>query len=271
MAAFLLALLNQACPAQVVEGFTEPYRQIGVAAAADGGLITAINVKEGELVSKGQILAELNSEVLEATLKVAQERSRLRGKKDAATAELTLRERRLEKLKELVTKRHATEAEVERAEADLEIAKANLVLAQEEQRVYALECLRIEAELERRRIKSPIHGVVVELHREVGESVMISDPRVLTLVQLNPLRVRLSMSYAQTTNLQVGQEIPLSIVEAGKSTKGKIEVISPVMDAKSGTVQVTCVIDNGKRAFYSGQRCIFSPDGTSNANPLAVR
>ena len=64
------------------------------------------------------------------------------------------------------------------------VAEAQIKLANEERELASLECDRIEAQIEQRRLRSPIDGVVVEVMREVGESTQISDPRLLTLVQL---------------------------------------------------------------------------------------
>ena len=147
--------------ADTVEGFTEPYRHIDIAAASEAGLITEITTREGQSVKCGELLATLDIDVLDAALNVARERSRSHGRIDAAKAEVQVRRTRLEKLKELHIDGHATRGEIERAHADLAIAESNLVLAEEERRLNELECKRIEAQIDRRKIRSPIDGVVV--------------------------------------------------------------------------------------------------------------
>ena len=51
--------------ARQVDGFTEPYRTINVA-ALESGVITRLDAHEGEVVCKGQVLATLDSDLLEA-------------------------------------------------------------------------------------------------------------------------------------------------------------------------------------------------------------
>lgn len=250
--------------AELVEGFTEPYRQIDIAAASEAGLITSINVHDGQPVHKGQLLATLDIDVLVATLNIAKERSRLTGRLDGANAELQLRRRRLEKLRQLVREGHATEGEIERAQTDLAVAQANVLLADEDRRLAALECKRIEAQIQRRQVRSPIDGVVTQVHHEVGEAVIISEPRLLTVVQLNPLRVKFSLTVPQAVQIQEGQTLAMQLSDVGTRVEGTVEVISPVLDAKSGTIQVTCVIDNTGNRYRSGMRCVLRlPNGSS--------
>ena len=257
----LATVLATPCNAAPVEGFTEPYRQVEVASAAEVGLVTEFAVKEGDRVQPGQLLASLDTELLVATLKVAQRRATSQGHLKAAVAELELRRTRIGKLRELRQKGHASEAEVERAEADLAVAEANLMNAQEEKELYELECERIESQITRRRIVSPIAGVVTEVHREVGESVALNDPKLLTLVQLSPLRAKFSLTMSQARSLVAGQKTSLNLPEAEAMVESQIEVISPILDARSGTVQVTLVMDNSRGDLRSGMRCVWEvPD-----------
>ena len=241
---------------ELVEGFAEPYRRIEMAAASETGLITSIAVREGQAVKRGELLATLDVDVLVATLNIAKERSRLTGRYDGANAELEMRLRRLGKLQQLLREGHATEGEVERAQTDVIIAKSNVLLADEERRLAALECKRIEAQIQRRQVRCPIDGVVTEIRREVGEAVAINDPHLLTVVQLNPLRVKFSLTMEQAADLHEGQLLPMHLSEVSHAADATVEVVSPVLDAKSGTVQVTCVIDNKDNRYRSGMRCV---------------
>jgi RND family efflux transporter MFP subunit len=251
----------------LVEGFTEPYRHIDVAAASESGRITSMNVREGESVSKGQLLATLDVDVLIATLNIAKERSRLSGQLDAANAELQLRRRRLKYIEQLVAEGHATEGELDRARTDLAVAQASVLVADEERRLAALECKRIEAQIERRQVRSPIDGVVTHVHREEGEAVAINDPQLITVVQLDPLRVKFSLSVAQSSMMTEGQTVSLHMSDLGQTAEGKVELVAPVLDAKSGTVSVNCVIDNRGNRYRSGMRCVLRLPDTRTPSP----
>ena len=257
------ATLVSMADAETVIGFAEPFREVLVSAPSEPERVTAREVDEGTTVNAGQLLATLDSSVLRTSLAIAKKRATLRGRILAAEAEYKIRGRRLVKLRQLRPQGHATQAEMDRAELDLATAEASLLMAREEQELAELEVARIEAEIERRMIRSPIDGVVSEVHREIGEVTQISDPRLVTLVQLNPLKVKFSISVAQATGLAIGSKIPIEIAEAGTTTNAQIDAIAPVLDATSGTVKVTCVFDNSRSEFRSGMRCLLNLDGTS--------
>lgn len=247
--------------AATFEGFAEPYQQIDISGGNEPGVIKEILVREGDNVRKGEVVASLDSDVLEASLKIARHRAQLRGRLDAAAAEYRMRHKRFAKLQQLSAEGHASPSELDRARMDLEIAKAQVELAREERDLASLECERIEAQIEQRRFRSPIDGVVVEIVREVGESTMISDPRLMTLVQLHPLRVKFPVSRRCGAELREGELVQIELPEINDTLDAEIEVISPVLDAKSGTVQVTCVLDNRQGQYRAGMRCLLKLAG----------
>ena len=256
--------------ADVVEGFAEPFREVIVSAASEPERVTSVEVDEGATVREGQLLATLDTSVLRASLDIAKKRASMKGRILAAEAEYQIRQRRLTKLQQLRSQGHATQAELDRAELDLAMAQASLTLTREERLLSELEVTRIQAEIDRRTIRSPINGVVSEVHREVGEVTQISDPRLVTLVQLQPLKVKLSMSVSQAANLQIGDIVPIEISEADVTTKARVDAIAPVLDATSGTVKVTCVFSNSESKFRSGMRCRLDVDGRSPPSPKSV-
>ena len=260
----LLGAFATEVQSESIPGFAEPFREVVVSAASEPERVTSRDVNEGDTVRAGQLLASLDTSVLRASLAIAKKRSSMRGRILAAEAEYQIRERRMKKLTQLRGKGHATQAELDRAELDLATAKASLMITREEQLLSELEVTRIQAEINRRTIKSPINGVVSEVHREVGEVTQISDPRIVTLVQLHPLKVKFSMSVSQSATLKVGDIVSLDIDETGTKTNAQIDAIAPVMDATSGTVKVTCVFDNSTGKFSSGMRCFINVKGGSS-------
>ncbi|MEM8680539.1 MAG: efflux RND transporter periplasmic adaptor subunit [Planctomycetota bacterium] len=245
---------------EAVEGFAEPYRVIDVSGASEPDLITEILVSDGDTVTKNQVIAIVDTSVLEASLDIARRRSEFTGQLEAAQAELRIRRDRAEKLKMLFDRGHASPLEVERAVADAAIAAAQVRLAQEDRELAALECNRIQAQIERRRFRSPIDGVVTEVIREVGESVQISDPKLMTIVQLDPLRVKFPVLAGRSGQYAVGDRVTVGLPELSQAVDATVEMIAPVVDPKSGTVDVTCIIANDDGRLRSGMRCELGDD-----------
>ena len=253
-----------------IEGFTGPYRQIELA-FGESGVLAELRVKEGARVQEGEVLAQLDTTVLERTLDIARQRSESNGALSAAQAELELRTKYWQQLSQLHDRGHATQREIDRASTDVKVAEARVAMAEEEQSLQRLECRRIEAQIERRILRSPLNGVVSEVLRETGESFLANDPRVLTVVQLDRLLARFSVPPELAATLTLDQSVPLMIGSDSRPLDGTVESIAPVMDAKSGTVDVTVAVDNPHEAIASGVRCWLLVRKTTHEEPLPTR
>ncbi len=267
-AAFALAFSFSATPllAGYVEGFTEPNRDIEVSIPGEPGLITEIRVKEGQKVAEGEVLVVLDTKVLEASLAVAKRRAAQVGRIKAAQAEVALRRSRADKLRQMSQRGNASPIEFKRAVTDYDVAKANLILAEEEQDINRLEVARIEAQIDKSRLRSPCDGVIVEVFKEAGESTQISDSRLLQIVQLSVLRVDFPVSIAEASKYKAGDRIDVSLPEISREAIAVVEVVSPVLDAESGTVKISCVIDNAKGKFRSGMSCQLPVEGEGSSS-----
>jgi len=231
----------------------EPYRTINVA-AEEVGTIQEILVREGDVVKQGQILARLNSTVLFAQLAIAEQNSQAQGRLEASLAELRLREHRFSQLRALRNDGAARQEEVDRAEAEVAIATANVRTAREELESRRLECERIKAQIDSRSVKAPIDGVVVKMLKDVGEFVAPNTPDVLTIVQINQLIARCNISANMLDLVKPGQEHDIRLA-TGETVKGMIEFVDPVTDGASQMVTVKLRIDNSHGRFRSGEQC----------------
>jgi RND family efflux transporter MFP subunit len=243
-----------------IDGFTEPFRSIAVA-TAETGVVVAVEVRPGDAVQKGQLLARLDSDVHEALLKIAEQTMQSRGTIDSARAELQLRRQRMEKFEVLRAKGHARQEELERARADVAIAEAQLRAAEEELLIRQLEFKKAKAQLERRSIRAPSAGVVTEVRKEVGEIVAPNDPEILNLVQLDPLLASFAVPIRRLGVLGKNDRVSIRLLRSGKRVQGTVDTVSPVINAESGTLQVKVRIDNPQGRIHSGERCVLEPRG----------
>lgn len=260
----VLMLHSYTDAADFLEGFTEPYKTVDIS-IGEPGVIREIAVKPGQAIKKGDVIVRLDTSVLEATLAMAKQKAAARGSIEAAEAELQLREQRMLQIVQLRQRGHATQREYSRALADSDIAKGRLKLAREEQALNELDVKRIEAQIAQRRVGSPADGVIAEVHREVGEALLITDPRIATLVQLEQLRARFSATPEQAATLYPNQPVKLTLTQTDEQINAVVERISPVVDAKSGTLEVHVVMNNLKRQLRSGVRCLLEVEETTPA------
>jgi RND family efflux transporter MFP subunit len=252
--AVLLALAAAPASSGRTDGFTEPYRAINVA-APEAGIITALRVHEGDRVRQDQVLAELDVDVLVAARDVAKAGSDALGRVRSAQADLELKQDRLASLRELLARGNAYPQEVRRAGRELKIAEAELLAAREDQVVKRLDCLRIETQIRRRQVRSPIDGIVTKVLKEQAEYVSSNDAAVVAVAQCDRLRVVFTVPAEQAARLHAGQKVRLSLSGESQSVEGEVELVSQLSDPESGTVRVKVLIDNTRGTHRAGVPC----------------
>jgi RND family efflux transporter MFP subunit len=244
---------DDAMQEQVVEGFTEPIRKLDLI-PPEPGTVATLTVQEGSAVKKDELIGSLDCEVQQVALEIARGNAANHGRLDSATAERDIRRWRLSKLQTLREQGNANEEEVTRVAAELAVAEANIVAALEQRSADTLEVERIAATIERRAMRSPFNGVVTRVFHEEKEFVGNNAP-ILTIMQLDKLRVTFTVPTALVARLKVNQSVPLTFPNSGQKAAGKIEFISPVSEADSDTVRVKVLIENPQGKFRCGVRC----------------
>ncbi len=259
-------------PPGQIEGFTEPYADLRLA-APEMGTLAEIAVREGHQVQAGQVLANLDDQVLKAALEVARAGMSGTGALNSASVELQMRKVELEKLSELHERNHASQKEVDQVTAQVAVAAARVQAVREDLEIKRLEYERILAQLRQRQIRSPIRGVVVEIYKDRGEFVSPSDPVVARVVQLDPLLVVFSVPVEHRSQLFTGRSVDLQIGAPPEPATGIVEFVSPAADASSGTIRVKVKLANPNGLWHSGDKSILvlvgvaAGDETSPAAP----
>ncbi|MEQ9406126.1 MAG: efflux RND transporter periplasmic adaptor subunit [Fuerstiella sp.] len=242
----------------VIQGFTEPYADISMA-ASEMGTLSSVRVREGDLVKAGQLLAGLDDAVLQASLQVAAAGMAAAGDLESATTQLDLKKVEQQKLKELFSRNHASQQELDRVQGEVRIAEARVQSAREDLEIRRLEHARIEAQLKQREIRSTIDGVVVEVRKDLGEFVSPSDPVVARIVQLDPLLVVFSVPTERRSTVTTDQ--PVAVRLAGSSdVRGIVEFVSPTADPSSGTFRVKVRLPNPQGALHGGEKAVLLLD-----------
>lgn len=251
------AASEQDAPASstVVEAFTEPYRDISVA-ASEMGTLSDVRVVEGAIVNQGDVLAVMDDDILRASLEVARRSMNAEGLLKSAQADLDMKIQEQEKLKQLRERDHASQQEVDRIQTEIRIAEARLLSVKEDLEVKQLEFRRIESQLKQRQVIAPMDGVISELSREAGEFVSPSDPTIARLVQLDPLLIVFSVPLSQRNEIEKDEVVELKLGIDQIRAEGVVEYVSPTSDTSNSSVRVKVRLPNSARQHQSGERAI---------------
>ncbi len=250
---FLILLSAAYCWAETYDTFLEPNQIVDISSPFRGR-ISSIHVRNGDQVTAGQLLAELDTHVLEANLASAEVAASFRGRVDAARALATMRKNRYTMLQELEKSGNARPEEIKRAETDLAMAQAQLQSALDDKKLKKLEADIIRAQIDEKKLRSPIDGIVVEVHKQQAELIGGSDQQTfITIVQLDPLKAVFHLPQDVMGEIQAGEQITINA--GNKPVTGSIDFISPVINAQSGTIEISIIIPNSDEGLISGSRC----------------
>lgn len=235
-------------PAQVVD-ISTPYRD----------RIDVVFVRDNDTVHPGTPLAELATKVLKSRLEQARMAARSHGQVDAARAKVAMQKNRVDMLVKLNREGNVRPQELRKAKNELTMARASLQSDLEVQKLKISEAAVIEAQIEEKKLASPIEGVVVSVYKQQGELIGGTDSQpLLTIAQLNPLHAVFHLPPGVASELLGLRQVPLSV--EGKNMTGIIDFISPIIDAQSGTRAVRIILNNDESDMDSGSRCTLTLD-----------
>ena len=209
-----------------LECLVEPRLEVKIASQVPG-VLEEVTVDRGDVVTKGQILARLESGVEKAHL-------------DLLKAKLAFALRKTDRNKELYRKQMISVHERDELETEAELLK--------------LELKEMEERLKQRTILSPFDGVVVKRHYSPGE--FVDEEPLLELAQIDPLRVEVVAPVDYYGRIKVGMvgqvewEAPV-----GRSQRCPVTIVDPVVDAASGTIGIRLEVPNPKHLLPAGMKC----------------
>ncbi|MBT1687940.1 efflux RND transporter periplasmic adaptor subunit [Dawidia soli] len=147
--------------------------------AKSAGVVTQVFVKEGQQVSKGQVLAQIENSVIQRNI-------------EAQRSELDLAVTMYERQKNLWDQKIGTEVQYLQAKTKKEGLERQIASLQEQ--------------LDMSRIKAPISGTVDEVTVKVGENIAPGMPAV-RVVNASDLKVKANVSEAYVTAIKKNNKV----------------------------------------------------------------
>jgi membrane fusion protein, multidrug efflux system len=182
------------------------------------GTITKINVKVGDRVSKGQVLAE--TDVRAQTQQLA-----------AIQASMALVNQMFERQKNLWDQKIGTEVQF----LQMKTAKEGL-----ESSVSALQ-----EQIRMGKIISPIEGTVDLVNLKIGQAVS-PGMGVINVVNFSNMKVKADVAEAYASRVKTNNEVLVFFPDMGDSVAGKVHYASRAINAMSRTFAVEMLLDNKK-------------------------
>jgi len=221
-----------------VSGAVEPVRQATVKAKVSGD-VRQINVREGEPVRAGQVLARIDTADLEARLL-----ERI-GALESAKAQLAMAAKTQATNRALLKQNFISQNAYDNSESSHGVFRGSVKSA-EAQVQLARNALRDAV------ATSPLSGQVAKRHVQPGEKVGFDSPLV-TVVDLTEMELQAAVPAVDVPELTIGKAVELSIDGFGERRfSGRVDRINPSAEPGTRAILVYVGISNADGALRGG-------------------
>jgi RND family efflux transporter MFP subunit len=212
-------------------GYVVAQRKAAVASKGTGRLVY-LAVVEGDSVKKGEIIARLEDDDIQAQLREVAANLKVQ------QAELKVAENNFKRQKSLFSERMASQLDVDNAESNYIRVLASIELAR-------AQIATVEVALENTRIRAPFDGTVLTKNADVGEIVaplaagVNSRAAVVTIADMRSLQVETDVSESNIQKINAEQDCEISLdAYPNKRYTGFVAKIVPTADRAKATVLV---------------------------------
>jgi RND family efflux transporter MFP subunit len=206
-----------------VTGTLKAVRTAMVKARVAGELVM-LEVREGDAVKMGQIVARVDNTEYLARQRQAQQQA------EAARAQVDVAQRQFDNNNALVNQGFISKTALDTSMANLNGAKASYQAA--------LSALDVSTKaLDDTVLKAPLHGFVSQRFAQPGERVA-PEARIIEIVDLSQLELEATLTLAEAMNVKVGQIAKLNVEGTSQEVSAKVLRINPSTQTGSRSVLV---------------------------------
>lgn len=222
------------------------------------GLIQAVHARRGESVRLGDKLVTIESNVERSAAATAAYRAQAQGALLLARAKVEATRDKAARLEQLHREAYVSSQARDDAATELRLAQSELRSADESHELAQLEHRQALDELERRVLRSPFNGVVVDQYLHPGALVDPGEGKkpILKIAQTDLLKVQALLPFRYFPQVKpghVGKVMPEPPFT--RELTVRIKTVDRVIDAAAGTFGVVAELDNRQQALPGGIRC----------------
>ena len=188
------------------------------------GELLSVNVREGDVVREGQLIADVDPAEYQARVRQTQQQA------DAAMAQVSIAQRQYDNNNALVQQGFISSTALQSSLASLQTAQANHAAA-----VAALDIAR--KALQDARLSSPIAGVVSQRLMQPGERVA-PEARIAEVVNLDQLELQAALAPEDAAKVKVGMQAQLQAEGTSAPVGARVLRINPSAQVGSRSVLI---------------------------------
>jgi len=222
-------------------GVFEPMHQNNIAAEGSGKLIELL-VKEGDQVSKGQVLAKLDDELISLQIE---------------NAKLNIAQLKNDNLRFANLRKEQAVSSMEAEKMELALKSAEVQLKQ------------LQKQLRGTKVLAPFSGVVTKKMADLGSMVMPGTP-IVELTDISQLKLAISVPERDVLKFKKGQKVNVAVDAQNATISGSLYHISVQADALHNFKVQVLVNNSNANKILSGMYGNVALDNNSKVVALAV-
>ena len=256
-------------------GVVDPLTKVDVKSAVSGRIV-ALKVREGAVVHRGEVLAEVEPDVNQA-----QTLSDVQGSVSQARVSFKNAERDFAQQSELFKAGLISEQVYRNAKTSRDLADETYKAAQTRYQIVEDRGIPISgnASTQLARITAPMDGVVIKRGVELGDTITSgvssfnAGTVVFTVADLKSLIVRVNLNEVDIAKVKVGQPVRITLdAYPGQSFTGRVRFVAPAADLveKIKVFKVEVALDQLSEAFRTGMSANVEILGEKRDNAISV-
>jgi membrane fusion protein (multidrug efflux system) len=188
------------------------------------GLVTRINFKEGQYVTKGTPLVYLNDDELQAQFQRLQYTQKLFQTQENRQKQLLAREA------------------ISQEEYDIVLNQYNTALS---------DIKLVEAQLQKTVVRAPFNGILGL--RMISEGSVINSSNVIvSIVNIDPIKIEFSIPERYSAQVSVGSPIFFSSESSSEEVQGRVYAFEPQIDPATRTLKLRAESPNKSGKYLPG-------------------
>lgn len=231
------------------------------------GKVTALFVIEGDRVSQGQLVLQVDDKNLLASLEQTEATVRI-NTIDIERQEIRIDNlrRQFERTRSLHERRMVGDDEFESVKNQLDLAEVDLKSSRERLAQANAQLAQVSDQLSKTKIVSPIDGVITSLDIKVGETAIASATNIpgsslMTIANPGSIYTEVLVDEADIASVEIGQRVEIvAIAYPDQPMIGEVRYIANTAKVEPGrqglsfTVEID-IIDRGDVVLRPGMSC----------------
>lgn len=227
------------------------------------GVVAAVHKSLSYAVEKGDLVAELNTDVEKSAITLAKTRTNLIAEHNAEKANLKFYNLQLERVTKLSGNELASLRDLDEAVRLKENAFWGLEQIRQNREIRKQEFQRAQAQMQDKFVYAPFKGVIARQYKFPGEYV--DGQPIAKIVDIDTLHIEAVYPMEHYSQLKKGMFANVyPEIDQTKGYQARIDVIDPIGDVASGTFGVRLSMDNSARELPAGIKCFLEIESNSD-------